>query len=232
MRTQPIATHRDTSVGGILGTMIRSIHRPSARGPHVPTRGSASRLPVVSHRGVAHLHEQIGGKGGGQGVARLARPRLFTALQGARSVLIAGAGGGFDVYAGLPLAFALQQAGTSVSSGQPVFHRAGFARPGRMAGAEPRRDHPGHGRPGRILPRTHAGLLAGHPRPASHGVRVGPHRSAATARGLPRLVEHLDIDAVVLVDGGTDILLLGVVVGRSSISAWRRNAGVIVEGRH
>ncbi|MEH1129501.1 hypothetical protein [Micromonospora sp. CPCC 206061] len=34
----------------------------------------------------------------------LSVPPLFAALAPARSVLIAGAGGGFDVYAGLPLA--------------------------------------------------------------------------------------------------------------------------------
>ncbi|AYF28021.1 hypothetical protein CSH63_11305 [Micromonospora tulbaghiae] len=36
----------------------------------------------------------------------LAVPPLFAALAPARDVLIAGAGGGFDVYAGLPLALA------------------------------------------------------------------------------------------------------------------------------
>jgi hypothetical protein len=41
------------------------------------------------------------------GTSSLAEPPLFAVLSGARSVLIAGAGGGFDVYAGLPLAIAL-----------------------------------------------------------------------------------------------------------------------------
>ncbi|MFD6716070.1 hypothetical protein AMK25_19810 [Micromonospora sp. TSRI0369] len=44
----------------------------------------------------------------------LAVPPLFAALAPARDVLIAGAGGGFDVYAGLPLALALWQAGKRV----------------------------------------------------------------------------------------------------------------------
>jgi hypothetical protein len=44
----------------------------------------------------------------------LATPPLFGTLAGSRSVLIAGAGGGFDVYAGLPLAFALQDSGARV----------------------------------------------------------------------------------------------------------------------
>lgn len=42
-------------------------------------------------------------------------PLLFERLQGARHVLLAGAGGGFDVYAALPLAIALTDAGVEVS---------------------------------------------------------------------------------------------------------------------
>ncbi|MEU7528715.1 hypothetical protein AB0A74_23495 [Saccharothrix sp. NPDC042600] len=38
----------------------------------------------------------------------LAEPPLFTRLRSATNVLVAGAGGGFDVYAGLPLAVALR----------------------------------------------------------------------------------------------------------------------------
>ncbi|MFE9658195.1 hypothetical protein [Micromonospora sp. NPDC006431] len=48
------------------------------------------------------------------GAFSLAVPPLFAALAPARSILIAGAGGGFDVYAGLPLAFALWRGGARV----------------------------------------------------------------------------------------------------------------------
>jgi hypothetical protein len=41
-------------------------------------------------------------------------PALFTRLRPASRVLVAGAGGGFDVYAGLPLALALHAAGKQV----------------------------------------------------------------------------------------------------------------------
>lgn len=44
----------------------------------------------------------------------LAVPPLFAALDQASSILIAGAGGGFDVYAGLPLAIALRDKGAQV----------------------------------------------------------------------------------------------------------------------
>jgi hypothetical protein len=40
-------------------------------------------------------------------VFTLSEPPLFTRLRTAHRILIAGAGGGFDVYAGIPLALAL-----------------------------------------------------------------------------------------------------------------------------
>lgn len=42
-------------------------------------------------------------------------PLLFQRLHGAKHVLLAGAGGGFDVYAALPLAIVLADAGSRVS---------------------------------------------------------------------------------------------------------------------
>jgi hypothetical protein len=47
-------------------------------------------------------------------VHTLAEPPLFARLRPARRVLIAGAGGGFDVYAGIPLAVALRAQGKEV----------------------------------------------------------------------------------------------------------------------
>jgi hypothetical protein len=44
----------------------------------------------------------------------LGTPPLFAVLEPARRVLLAGAGGGFDVYAGLPLALALWDRGVEV----------------------------------------------------------------------------------------------------------------------
>ncbi|GAA1935680.1 hypothetical protein GCM10009738_04800 [Kitasatospora viridis] len=41
----------------------------------------------------------------------LFEPALLTRLKTAERILIAGAGGGFDVYAGLPIALALRGAG-------------------------------------------------------------------------------------------------------------------------
>ncbi len=41
-------------------------------------------------------------------------PQLFTRLACAKTVIVAGAGGGFDIFAGLPIAMALKAAGKQV----------------------------------------------------------------------------------------------------------------------
>src|SRR5260370_36629343 len=59
------------------------------------------------------------------------RQPFSAALDGARRVLIAGAGGGFDVFCGLPLYFALRDAGRQVFLANLSFsplHRVGGCR--------------------------------------------------------------------------------------------------------
>ena len=46
---------------------------------------------------------------------------FFARLEPAERILVAGAGGGFDVYAGLPLALALMNAGEKVFLGNLTF---------------------------------------------------------------------------------------------------------------
>ncbi|WP_218021681.1 DUF1152 domain-containing protein [Nocardia harenae] len=144
---------------------------------------------------------------------RLAEPPLFTRLRPASRVLIAGAGGGFDIYGGLPLAVALQGLGKQVFLASLSFDDLGrtpledWLLPGVAAVT------PGTvGNDDYFPERTLARWLAETGRePVVHtfprsGVR--PLRDAY--RGL---VEHLGIDAIVLVDGGTDILLRGDETG-------------------
>jgi hypothetical protein len=139
----------------------------------------------------------------------LREPALFTRLRTAKRVLVAGAGGGFDVYAGLPLALAL-------SDGDRTVHLANLsftALYGLDADVWLDQDvaaiGPDTAGPGRYFPeRTLARWLATHHLPATvyafPKVGVRPLRAAYRT-----LVERLDIDAVVLVDGGTDILMRG-----------------------
>lgn len=134
----------------------------------------------------------------------LAVPPLFAALQDARGVLVAGAGGGFDVYAGLPLYFALRDAGTPAHLASLSFTK--LDRIGLDSWLEPdvaavvaATSGPRDYFPERTLATWLATTVYAFPR-----LGVQPLRAAYRV-----LVEHLGVDTVVLVDGGTDILLRG-----------------------
>jgi hypothetical protein len=137
---------------------------------------------------------------------------LFERLMGAEHVLIAGAGGGFDVFSGLPLFFRLRALGKKVSLANLSFTRLEEVEGRRLA-------------PGLVEVDGHTpgpahyfleGLLAqwfdtrGEHVPVYCFERAGvvPLRTAYEA-----LREALGFDTVVLVDGGTDILMRGDETG-------------------
>ncbi|AEV88394.1 hypothetical protein ACWT_7384 [Actinoplanes sp. SE50] len=142
-------------------------------------------------------------------MTNLATPPLFAALASARRILIAGAGGGFDVYAGLPLAFALRAVGAEVHLANLSFSELELVdRESWIA------DHvvavtPESTSPDWYFPEgTLARWLAAHDMPST--VYAFPPLGVQTLRAAYRfLVEHLNLDAIVLVDGGTDILCRG-----------------------
>ncbi|WP_250031289.1 DUF1152 domain-containing protein [Paractinoplanes maris] len=139
----------------------------------------------------------------------LATPPLFAALAPARNVLIAGAGGGFDVYAGLPLAFALRESGVRVHLANLSFSELELVDreawvSDHVVAVRPKTASPDWYFPEGALSRW----LAGHAQPST--VYAFPPLGVQTLREAYRyLVDQLDIDAIVLVDGGTDILLRG-----------------------
>ncbi|MHC5906491.1 DUF1152 domain-containing protein [Streptomyces sp. S6] len=135
----------------------------------------------------------------------LAEPPLFTRLRDARRVLIAGAGGGFDVYAGLPLALALRAAGKDVHLANLSFADL-YGLPSEVwvapdvAAITPDTPVRGDYFPERALARWLDETVYAFPRTG-----VAPLLDAYRA-----LLDHLGgVDAVVLVDGGTDILMRG-----------------------
>ncbi|MFG2037844.1 DUF1152 domain-containing protein [Dactylosporangium sp. NPDC048998] len=138
---------------------------------------------------------------------------FFAALRDARRVLVAGAGGGFDVFAGLPLALWLQGAGVEVHLGNlSIAHLYGldedawFA-PGIAAIGPDTMVYQDYC-PERALARW----LARHGRPAT--VFAFPRTGVRPLRAAYRaLAKRLELDAIVLVDGGTDILLRGDEAG-------------------
>lgn len=139
----------------------------------------------------------------------MAVPPLFATLAPARSILIAGAGGGFDVYAGRPWGFALWPRGAQVHLASLSFSQlelidrdAWIAE--HVAAVQPDTTSPDWHFPERTLARW----LAAQELPST--VYAFPPLGVQPLRAAYRyLVDQLNIDAVVLVDGGTDVLLRG-----------------------
>ncbi|MEU2182953.1 DUF1152 domain-containing protein [Streptomyces thermolilacinus] len=138
---------------------------------------------------------------------------LFARLADAERVLVAGAGGGFDVYSGLPLALSLLHQGKEVWLANLSFSAlAGlpadaWAAPDLAVVTPGTAPHQGYF-PERTLAQWLR--LRGHPSTVYAFPQTGvrPLRDAYRA-----LVELHGVDAVVLVDGGTDILMRGDEAG-------------------
>ncbi|WP_033221685.1 DUF1152 domain-containing protein [Kitasatospora phosalacinea] len=143
----------------------------------------------------------------------LLQPPLLTRLLGAERILVAGAGGGFDVYAGLPIALALRAAGREVHFANSSFSSLHGLGLDVWEAPELARITPDVRSADRYFPeRSLARWLRDHQLPdtvwAFPPTGVQPLRAAYRA-----LVDLLGIDAILLVDGGTDILLRGDEAG-------------------
>jgi hypothetical protein len=139
-------------------------------------------------------------------------PGIFARLAHSRTVLVAGAGGGFDVYAGLPIALALMDAGKTVHLANLTFTYLGGTNAPRIAPnvAAVSPDVVGEERyfPERTLARWLQ--TQGLPSTVYAFEKVGARPLTSAYRAL---CTHLNVDAVVLVDGGTDILMFGDEAG-------------------
>jgi hypothetical protein len=139
-------------------------------------------------------------------------PPLLGRLRGHDRILIAGAGGGFDVYAGLPLYMALRAAGKQAFLANLTFTYFGET-DAPLLGPHLRVVTPVTTGADRYFPERHlAEWLAseGHPSTVYAFEKVGVQPLRAAYR---RLVRHLSTSAIVLVDGGTDILMRGDEAG-------------------
>jgi hypothetical protein len=139
----------------------------------------------------------------------LAVPPLFAALSTARRVLIAGAGGGFDIYAGLPLALALRAAGTEVHLASLSFSELELVDRESWISDHVVEVTPASTSPDWYFPEgTLSRWLAANDMPST--VYAFPPLGVQTLRDAYRfLADRLSLDAIVLVDGGTDILCRG-----------------------
>lgn len=136
-------------------------------------------------------------------------PPLFAALDGASSILIAGAGGGFDVYAGLPLAIALWDKGVQVHLANLSFAQLELLDIDAWLAPDVAAVTPATVRLDDYFPeRALAEWLAESELPST--VYAFPKVGVQPLRAAYRhLVDRLHVEALVLVDGGTDILLRG-----------------------
>jgi len=132
---------------------------------------------------------------------------FLRALDGAKSVLIAGCGGGFDVFAGVPLASYLMRRGASVAFANLSFANltvCGGERLGQHCWLIDDRSNDLPYFPELRLAQWLAGRSLEAPVYAFARTGVEPLRRAY--QGL--LAKH-DFDLVVLVDGGTDSVIFG-----------------------
>lgn len=138
---------------------------------------------------------------------------LFARLADAERILVAGAGGGFDVYSGLPVALSLLHQGKDVQLANLSFsHLAGlpledWAAPDLAAVTPLTAPHQAY-----FPERTLAQWLERHGYPST--VYAFPQTGVQPLRDAYRaLIDLHRIDAIVLVDGGTDILMRGDEAG-------------------
>ncbi len=133
-------------------------------------------------------------------------------LESAESVLLIGAGGGFDVFSAIPLFFSLHDAGKQVHLANLTFTYLGASAATHLGRGVFRVDADTTG-PDHYFPEKHLAAWLGdqgHSMPIWCLERQGVR---GLRRAYQRLYERLGFDAVVLVDGGTDSLMRGDETG-------------------
>src|SRR5215471_15515606 len=133
---------------------------------------------------------------------------FFTELEEARTVLVAGAGGGFDIFSGLPLYFGLRAAGKQAHLANLSFSHLEAATGRQLA-------------PAALEVTADSRVTAGY-FPEYHLCRWFRSRGEEVPvicfdrTGVQPILEayravvgQLQVDTVVLVDGGTDSLMRG-----------------------
>ncbi len=147
---------------------------------------------------------------------------ILEQLADSRRILIAGAGGGFDIFAGLPLYFTLRALGKQVHLANYSFTPFDLAAvvgatetllDGVMVGARSPVHIPVNYYPEGYLAQWFQKV---HGDDVTVWMLVG-EGVVPLIKGYQALVEHLKIDAVLLVDGGVDSLMRGDEVGAGTL---------------
>jgi hypothetical protein len=138
--------------------------------------------------------------------------RLPSAIENSQRILVAGAGGGFDVYAGLPVYERLRLLGKKVYLANLSFVSLGATNAHALTRGLYAVEPGTNGQDLYFPERTLAQYLSRR----GEDVRVYAFEKLGVApirEGYAHLVQSLGLDAIVLVDGGTDILLRGDEAG-------------------
>ena len=138
--------------------------------------------------------------------------RLPSVVENSQCVLVAGAGGGFDVFAGLPIYERLRLLGKRVFLANLSFVCLGTTGAKALTPALYEVEPSTTGQDFYFPERTLAQFLSRR----GENVKVYAFEKLGVApirEGYTHLVQSLGLDAIVLVDGGTDILLRGDEAG-------------------
>lgn len=136
---------------------------------------------------------------------------FFKELKQAQSILIAGAGGGFDLFCGLPIYFQLKAAGKSVhlanlSSGALGFCDAEHPTPALWRVTRQTASS-------KYFPEMHLAAWLTQKMGDTSIFSIAPVGARPVRVAYEWLAQNLKLDAVVLVDGGTDSLMRGDEAG-------------------
>lgn len=136
---------------------------------------------------------------------------LFNELEKAQTILIAGAGGGFDVFCGLPLYFWLKKAGKTVylanlSSGALAFCDAANPTPALWQVTAQTAAT-------KYFPEMHLSAWLTERYGETPVFAIAPSGARPVSAAYGWLARTLKPDAIVLVDGGTDSLMRGDEAG-------------------
>jgi hypothetical protein len=134
--------------------------------------------------------------------------RLPSSLEASSRILVAGAGGGFDVYTGLPMYARLRALGKQVFLSNLSFTELSGTGAQQLVPGLYAVDANTSGEDYYFPERTLASFLLKR----GESVTIYSFMKAGVAiirEGYRYLVRSLDLDAIVLVDGGTDILMRG-----------------------
>ncbi len=161
---------------------------------------------------------------------------FFEALNDSRAVLIAGAGGGFDVFAGLPLYFWLRAAGKTVHLANLSFTVLDFCE-GERPVPSVLRVTPDTRGPNNYFPEFYLAQWFASRSEAVPVFAIDRSGGRAAIAAYEWLVSSLKPDTLILVDGGMDSLMRGDEIGLGTpeedmVSLLAANAVAGVENKY